>query len=76
MWRAGSGDAHALVWSMLARSYVVAPARNGKAAFVGSPSNVDVAAAYLPAYDLCAFAFDRFDYLSRRHDYAPRRGNE
>lgn len=71
VWRAGSGDAHALGWSILSRSYAMTPDPSGKATFVGSPSNNDIAAAYLPAYDLTAYAFDRFDYLSQRYDYSP-----
>lgn len=63
LWQAGSGDAHALGWSILTRSYDLTPLADGLGAFVGAPSDRDVADAYLCAYDFTAYGFHRLDEL-------------
>jgi hypothetical protein len=65
LWQAGSGDAHALGWSILSRSYQMTSLGNGKGAFVGNPSDRDVADAYLCAYDFVAYGFHRLQELSQ-----------
>lgn len=65
LWQAGSGDAHALGWSILTRTYEMTPLDDGMGAFVSNPSDRDVADAYLCAYDFVAFGFHRLDELSR-----------
>ena len=64
IWRAGSGDAHALGWSMLTRGYEMTPLGEGFAQFASAPRTRDVADAYLCAYDFVAFGFHRLDELS------------
>lgn len=68
LWQAGGGDAHALGWSILSRTYEMTPLGDGMGAFVGKPSDRDVADAYLCAYDFVAFGFHRLDELSRVMD--------
>ena len=65
LWQAGSGDAHALGWSILARNHDMTPLDDGMGAFVGIPSDLDVADAYLCAYDFVAYGFYRLDELSQ-----------
>ena len=63
LWRAGSGDAHALGWSILTRGYDLTPLADGMGQFVSGPSMLDVANAYFCAYDFVAFGFYRLDQL-------------
>lgn len=63
LWQAGSGDAHALGWSILTRQYDLTPLGEGMGQFVGSPSLLDVANAYFCAYDFVAYGFHRLDEL-------------
>lgn len=65
IWRAGSGDAHALGWSVLTRAYDMTALDEGMGVFVSGPSSVDVANAYLCAYDFTAYAFHRFAELTK-----------
>lgn len=63
LWQAGSGDAHALGWSILTRQHEMTPLADGLGQFVGGPSMLDVANAYLCAYDFVAFGFHRLHEL-------------
>lgn len=63
LWQAGSGDAHALGWSILTRQYEMTPVALGFGQFVGGPSMLDIANAYLCAYDFVAYGFHRLDEL-------------
>ena len=63
LWQAGSGDAHALGWSILTRGYEMTPLASGMGQFVGSPSMLDVGNAYFCAYDFVAFGFHRLAEL-------------
>jgi hypothetical protein len=63
LWQSGSGDAHALGWSILTRGYDMTPLGEGMGSFVANPSMRDVGDAYLCAYDFVAFAFHRLDEL-------------
>ncbi len=64
LWQAGSGDAHALGWSILTRAYDMTPLGDGMGQFIGDPSMLDVANAYLCAYDFVAYGFHRLDELA------------
>lgn len=66
LWQAGSGDAHALGWSILTRQYDLTPLSDGMGAFVGNPSLLDLANAYFCAYDFVAYGFHRLDELGTR----------
>lgn len=64
LWQSGSGDAHALGWPLLTRSHaVVEPSDDGLSTFIGNPSDLDVANAYLCPYDFVAFGFHRLAAL-------------
>jgi len=63
LWQAGSGDAHALGWSILTRQYDMTPLDDGMGHFVSDPSLLDVANAYFCAYDFVAYGFYRLDEL-------------
>ena len=63
LWQAGSGDAHALGWSILTRQYDMTPLDDGMGHFVSDPSLMDVANAYFCAYDFVAYGFHRLDDL-------------
>lgn len=63
IWQAGSGDAHALGWSVLSRANDMTPVGAGMARVASKPSEADVANAYLCAYDFVAYGFHRFEQL-------------
>lgn len=64
LWRAGSGDAHALGWPVLTRVHEMTPIDGGQMGqYVGLPSEMDTANASLCAYDFVAFGFHRLDAL-------------
>ena len=63
LWQAGSGDAHALGWSILTRGYEMTPLASEMGQFIGLPSMLDVANAYLCAYDFVAYGFHRLGVL-------------
>ncbi|TFV65430.1 UNVERIFIED_ORG: hypothetical protein E4P37_09990 [Bacillus sp. AZ43] len=66
LWQAGSGDAHALGWSILTRQHDRTPLGDGMGTFVTGPSLLDVANAYFCAYDFVAYGFHRLDELGAR----------
>lgn len=63
LWQVGSGDAHALGWSILTRDHTMTPLGEGLGRFVGDPSTLDVANAYFCAYDFVAYGFHRLHEL-------------
>lgn len=63
LWQAGSGDAHAFGWALLSRQHDVTPLGEGMGEFVSGPSDLDVANAYLCAYDFVAYGFHRYEEL-------------
>ena len=67
LWQAGSGDAHALGWSILTRGHEMTPLGERLGQFVGNPSMLDVANAYFCAYDFVAFGFHRVYELGGVH---------
>lgn len=63
LWQTGSGDAHALGWSVQTRGHESVSEGGGMATIRTGATHKELADAYLCAYDFVAYGFHRLDEL-------------